>query len=330
MFSKNIIFLAICLVFLPGVLFAGENMDSLYLKGVEYLDGGLLKEAIACFEQVYAQDSGFKDIGQLFIKATKFYGIELYGQGFHAEALTHWRRTLELSPGNEEILAYIDRAENEMKTMGQFTGLEVPEQAAPVEQMPPDIQPNEEISVREVDTVIVKQYKFIPVSPVAPPVSRSGIETGVRLGLAYPTSGNDVHYDRGWAVNIDITPIHLTKNLGLELSGMYSAVDVDSDADSRLSTIGGKIGGAYDFKLPLLPMLKTSAGLGFYNVLHTGEISLVSSQSTTQETVSGYALGLGLDRQMGSSRVGFSVEYLVFDSEFLDNLLTFNIGVGVN
>ncbi len=309
---------------------SGENIDSLYQKGEEHLQNGLLKEAIICFEQVYALDPDFGDVVQKLIKTTRFYGIELYGVGRHVEALAYWQRTLELAPGNEEITAYINRAKNEMKTMGQLTGQAVPEEPAPIVQKPPEMAPKEEIPVRKVDTVFVTTYKVIPVAPEAAPVTVTGMETNIRFGLAYPSAAGDMDYNRGWALNIDMTPIHLTRNFGLELSGMYAGVNMVDDSEARLSIIGGNVGGAYNLKLPLLPAFESSAGLGIYNILHTGEISLVTSQSTTQETVSGYTLGLGLDRKMGSSRIGFSLEYLVLDSEFLDNVLLFNIGFGIN
>ena len=105
----------------PAQTGESPDLERYYLTACEYFDEGRLTEAIELFERVEKTEPDYRDTRVKLVSASKFLGIELYGQGQLTEAIKVWNRAAALSPGDQEIIEYITRAEAELRTLSEMS-----------------------------------------------------------------------------------------------------------------------------------------------------------------------------------------------------------------
>jgi len=88
-----------------------EGAARAYDEGRERLKGGSQREALLAFERAYSLDPERKEVVDSLASLLKNMGLELYSKGKWSEAISYWKRALEISPADTETLRFLNRAE---------------------------------------------------------------------------------------------------------------------------------------------------------------------------------------------------------------------------
>jgi tetratricopeptide (TPR) repeat protein len=74
-------------------------------------DKGALEAARQAYERAYALNEKDGAVSEGLVSLLKKMGLELYSKGKLEEAVTHWKRALQIRPEDEEVRRYLQRAQ---------------------------------------------------------------------------------------------------------------------------------------------------------------------------------------------------------------------------
>nr|MBN2277277.1 hypothetical protein [candidate division Zixibacteria bacterium] len=313
------------------------------------IDSDSLIEAIASLEELYHKDPGRMDIGDLLVKSCKFLGVKYYGQSLYTEAITAWKKALEIEPGNREILGYIARCEAEIIGLAKASGLDT---TAAADQLPltnQEITPvhtAEEPDTSESKTTAITENK--PDSTTASKTIESGIlnedstgygiprshfSSGLETGLAARSDGADTRSSNGWYFNgfIELTPGQSRVALRFEVmyARLYHKGSMASDfSDEELLNIsGGSLDATIINRLTKTSSLRFFAGPGVYEVDRIDHNSTETDEIIHSKTGLGLNLGIGWKKRFPSFAILTNIRYIYISPSISPNLLTLSFGL---
>ena len=361
--NKIILVLILLTAFAFSSAEATSGVDSTFADGKHLYELGDLAGAVERLEQVYKISPGYTGVKALLTSAYKYLGIELYRNDQPGEALKVWHRALRISPGDEEIQGYADRAEGEIEALKRLAGdvdrdnssdtTKSVASAASASQESGDISPK--TSPPNGGDEISGSSSGPSDSPPSAKASgsRSGkrrlrfsgpadeeqgfepiLRSEVAAGFIQPVGNGAISYEDGWLLTIGLSRISQGHRTGLRLVGTYARLPVqpgslaEGNSRSRLSITGAGLEGLFLFPLPGAATIEASVGVGIYEAAMTTEPEQPSADINFRETRPGYSAGLRFSEKIGSWYLAVESRYFRMPNSIAPNQLQFRFTCG--
>jgi tetratricopeptide (TPR) repeat protein len=335
--------ITLVLILLTGLAFSSAEgtpgVDSTFADGKRLYELGDLVGAIERLEQVYEISPGYTGIGALLTSAYKYLGIELYRNDQPGEALEVWHRALRISPEDEEIQGYADRAEGEIEALKRLAGQVDRDNSSDTTESvafagsssgPSDSPPSTEASGIRPDKRGLRFSGPADEEPGLEPTLRSELTVGFIL----PVGNGAISYEDGWLLTIGLSRISQGHRTGLRLLGTYARLPIqpgspaDGSSRSRLSITGVGLEGLFLFPLPGAATIEASTGVGIYEAAMTNDSEQPFADIDTREARPGYSAGVRFSEKIGSWYLAVESRYFRMPNSIAPNQLQFRFTCG--